>query len=183
MTEPDTPLLIIVTGPPGAGKTTVARALGRELELPVLEKDILKEALFDSLGAGDRAWSKRLGAAVFRLLMLVAERDLAAGRALILEANFVRGEAESDFAGLPRHRLVQVHCSAPGPLLVERYLVRRRHPGHLDREIVDEVRAAIRSGRHEPLNLDGTVIRLDTSEGVDAVALGALVRAAWIEST
>jgi predicted kinase len=54
--------LILVTGPPASGKTTLAQPLARQLGVPLLGKDTVKEALFDTLGTGDRAWSRRLGA-------------------------------------------------------------------------------------------------------------------------
>ncbi|MBF8186037.1 AAA family ATPase [Nonomuraea sp. K274] len=60
-------LVVLVNGLPGAGKTTVARGLGRALGLPVFSKDDLKETLADMLerpgGVGEREWSRRLGAA------------------------------------------------------------------------------------------------------------------------
>jgi predicted kinase len=42
--------LVLVTGPPAAGKTTVARPLARCLALPLIGKDTIKEALFDAMG-------------------------------------------------------------------------------------------------------------------------------------
>ena len=168
MTDEHTPLLLVVTGPPASGKTTIARAVARELALPLFAKDELKEALFDSLGTGDRAWSRRLGGAVFELLYAIAEAQLSAGCAALLEANFVRGTSEPAFAALPSHRLVQIHCSAPEHVLLERYRGRRRHAGHLDDALVDDVVAAIRDARHDPLALAGDLIEIDTSPGTDA---------------
>ena len=63
--------LIVVSGAPGTGKSTIARALGADLRFPVLSLDPVKEALADVLGLGDEAWSNRVGDAaaevVFRL--------------------------------------------------------------------------------------------------------------------
>jgi predicted kinase len=172
MTTPDVPLLVVVTGPPASGKTTIARALAERSELPLFSKDDVKELLFDELGVGDRDWSRKLGRAVFALLLHAAAVELRAGRSLVLEANFAAGESESRFAELPPHRLVQVHCSAPAELLLERFRQRARHPGHLDTSMVADVARAIADGRHMPLALPGELIALDTSRDVD---LGAIV--------
>lgn len=47
------PYLIIVTGQPGAGKTTFADALGAAACLPVISRDRLKEGFVHSLRGGD----------------------------------------------------------------------------------------------------------------------------------
>lgn len=177
MTERDLPLLVVVTGPPGSGKTTIAKAISREFQLPLIAKDDLKEALYDTLGTGDRDWSRRLGRAVFKLMLVLARRELEVGRSLILEANFVRGESERELAALPAHRLLQLRCFAPDEILLERYRTRDRHPGHLDEKRVEEVASAIRNGRHDPLALKGELIQIDTRLGVDTEAALAQVEA------
>jgi hypothetical protein len=57
------PLVLIVTGAPASGKTTLGRQLANALGLPYFSKDLFKESLFDSLGWQDRAWSQRVGGA------------------------------------------------------------------------------------------------------------------------
>jgi predicted kinase len=129
----------------------------------VIEKDLLKEALYDALGTGDVAWSQRLGGASYELIFAVARASLAAGRPLVAEANFFRGDHEPRFAELPPHRLVQVHCDAPLDTILERYAGRERHPGHFDAQRVDELRARHASGLNGPLDLDAPLIELDTT--------------------
>lgn len=63
--------LIVVSGAPGTGKSTIAAALGAALRFPVLSLDPIKEALADVLGLGGEDWSNQVGDAaaevVFRL--------------------------------------------------------------------------------------------------------------------
>jgi predicted kinase len=177
MARPDTPLVVVVTGPPAAGKTTVARELAARLRLPLIAKDTIKEALFDGLGTGDLAWSQRLGPPTFGVMLGLAEESLAAGASLVLEANFVRGgEVEARLAALPA-RFVQVQCSAPPEVLLERYASRGRHPGHVDNERIGAVRELIEDGSYEPLDLPGETIRIDTSRSIDLGTLAERVAA------
>jgi predicted kinase len=170
-----TPVVVVVQGPPAAGKTTVARELAALLHLPLIAKDTIKEALFDELGTGDLAWSARLGAATYLVLGALVEESAGTGASLVLEGNFVRGsELEAQLAALPT-RIVQVHCSAPLEVLLERYASRGRHPGHLDNERIDALREAVESRKHDPLELPGETIRIDTSGPVDLAALAVRI--------
>jgi predicted kinase len=175
------PVLVIVSGPPAAGKTTLAAALGKELRLPVFDRDDLKDSLFDTLGWSDRAWSQRLGLAAYELLYLVADRLLARGVSVILDTNFQR-DALSKWLGELRARydfaLVEVHCSAAPELMARRFRERwesgDRHPGHTG-EFTDEAAfiAALDARDYRPVGI-GTVIGVDTTDP-ERVDLGHVI--------
>jgi adenylate kinase family enzyme len=40
-------MFVLVAGPPGSGKSTLARPLAEQLNLPLMAKDPIKEALMD----------------------------------------------------------------------------------------------------------------------------------------
>ena len=56
--------------------------------MPVFCKDDIKEALFEVLGQGDRAWSRRLSEASFMTLVSLARRQLSLGQSCIVEGNW-----------------------------------------------------------------------------------------------
>jgi predicted kinase len=171
------PLLVVVTGMPAAGKTTVARALAAELALPLVTKDDIKERLYETLGTGDVEWSRQLGSAAYSLIFVFCRELLAAGRPVIAEANFFAGRHEDDFLALPPHRVAQIYCHAPLEILTERFAGRsERHEGHLDRERVGELSQRLASGVHAPLALGGELVELDTSEPVDVRQLADRLR-------
>ena len=82
-------MLVVVSGPPASGKTSLARALAHELDLPWISKDALKETLYDLFGSGEEL-EQRLEEAARRLLLTVAEQQLASDLSAIVESNFDR---------------------------------------------------------------------------------------------
>jgi predicted kinase len=167
--------LVVVSGPPASGKTTIAGPLAAELGFSLLAKDRIKETLHDWLGQGepDLAWSRRLGAASMELLWALA----ADTPAVVLEANFwpddprVR-ERLAALAASP----VEVFCKCPALECRRRYTERAssRHVVHVDShhlQLPDD--AFTRSDR--PVGL-GAVLTVDTSTPVDIQALAREVR-------
>jgi predicted kinase len=160
---------VIVSGAPGAGKSTLAGPLAQRLGLPLIGKDHIKETLHDHLPPGpDRAaWSKLLGAASMELIWTLARHAPAA----VLEANFY---PKSDYqrgklAALPGP-LVEVYCRCPPALAAARYAARHagRHPTHVSGEVTLEQLADF----DRPLAL-GPVIEVDTSAPVDVEAIAS----------
>ena len=62
----------MVSGPPVSGKSSLAPALATALDLPLLAKDVVKDALIDALGAPDLPRSRELGRAAVHVLLAVA---------------------------------------------------------------------------------------------------------------
>ena len=88
------PLLVVVTGPPASGKSSIARDLAEELEIPFLSKDELKERLYEELGSGDEL-EEAIERSSTAILYSVARSNLTVGVSVLVESNFDR---ESDTA-------------------------------------------------------------------------------------
>jgi hypothetical protein len=134
--------LVLVTGPPASGKTTLARPLAHHLDLPLLGKDTIKEALFDTLGTGDRAWSRRLGGASYAVLLALAQELPAA----VLDANFYPDHGPGLLQACPRP--IEVFCRCPATEVEHRFTTRAsaRHPGHVDHVPDAQLKAALDGG-------------------------------------
>ena len=181
------PTLLIVTGHPCTGKTTLARRVATDMGWPLFEKDAIKELLFDQLGWSDRPWSQRLGRASIALLYQGAERTLTAGVSTVIEGNFDPAVSAPRLEELRAHYLcqfAQVVCQAEKTTLFERYRQRwadgLRHPGHIDGSILDELRARLETVTDMAIPVEGPRFTLDTTDfaTLDYPALLASVRAA-----
>ena len=182
------PLVVIVTGPPASGKSTIAQSIADGLPAPLLAKDPVKEALFDALGAGDPAWSKKLGLATYGILFLALEQEIRAGRSCVLKANFDHNEASAQLAALQLRtpfRALQIVCSASREVLIERFVARSdsRHPGHIDDERLEDVEESIDAGRWRALEVNGELIEVDTTDWANVDVDGLIRRAAEHQET
>jgi predicted kinase len=181
--------IVVVTGPPAAGKTTIAEAVAAGLRLPLIAKDPVKEALFDALGHGELEWTKRLGRAVYPLLFHILESQLRAGRSCVVEANFDHEAASAELRRVQERvpfRALQIVCTAAPDVLLARYAARTgtRHPGHFDELRAHDVREAVEAGRWRALRLGGETVEVDTTDW-GAVDLPALVERArgWLQES
>lgn len=170
---------MVVSGPPAAGKTTIAGPLAAELGFTLLAKDLIKETLHDALassggrGTGSELeWSKRLGAASMELLWALAAQAPAA----VLEANFYTDDPRTRgrLAGLAANP-VEVFCRCPEEVYLRRYAERvpSRHGAHVDGARSPLAEGFARASR--PFGL-GPVIMVDTTRPVDIQALAQEVR-------
>lgn len=169
--KPNKSILIIVSGPPSTGKTTLAKAISQKFIIPLISKDSLKEILFDTLGWKDRDWSKRLGSASFVLMHHILDSFMITDQPLIIEGNF-KPEFESSeiISRLQKfnYSAIQIMCQCDGKILFERFKNRaesgQRHPGHCDTGNYDELKNDLLKGKYEPLNITSPVIIFDSTD-------------------
>ncbi len=183
------PLIIIISGPPCTGKTTLGQRIATEFRLPFIYKDGIKEHLFDTLGWNDREWSKKLGFATYALLDYFMEVQLRAGVSFIVESNFAPESGTQTFLKLKAlydFEPFQIQCHTEGTVLFQRFKDRAkagiRHPGHVDTSTFDEFKEGLLRGKLDALDIGGTLYEIDTTNfgDIDYAAMFEAIRRAII---
>ncbi|MES2948311.1 MAG: AAA family ATPase [Pseudomonadota bacterium] len=165
---------IVVTGLPASGKTTIGAAIASALGLPLLDKDVILESLFETEGVGDEVWRSRLSRAADGLLH---NQALASQGAVIASwwrhplSTSSSGAAPDWLAALPGD-VVELYCRCSPRSAVERFFARQRHMGHLDglKSRPQELAKFQQFAAHGALGLR-RVVELDTERPTDLVAL------------
>lgn len=157
--------LVVVSGAPGTGKSTVAEALAAALHLQLLSLDPLKEAIADVLGLGDEDWSNRTGDASAEIIFRLSGTTPGA----VVEGWWRRERREralAEFAGG-----VEVFCRCAPELAVERAQARLGSTRHLiHRDVINPSlldQLAHIAATVEPLHLSGGLVVVDTTDGFD----------------
>lgn len=187
------PLLVFVSGKPGAGKSTLARRLADTFAIPLVSRDALKIGLAEaSAAAGDEAGLASATVASVYAFYGVIGYLLSAGVSLVAEQSFRRGLDERHLRPLTqRARLVNIHCELPVAEARRRFLT-RAEAHHTQRAQVyqnpqllawfapgsDTVSTAMNEDRFDwtvfnPLDLDVPTLHVATSSdyapGLDAI--------------
>ena len=107
--------LIIFSGLPGTGKSTLAEELGKHFAIPVFAKDWLEATLVRSELVPSNP-EKLLGSAGYQLLTTLAERQLMLGQSVILDSVASTGSIRSTCRQLCEHyqaqwRVIECICT------------------------------------------------------------------------
>jgi len=82
------PLLIVFTGMPASGKSTLARLLSKETRCPLLSRDELKEGYTNTLGIPHSEMDNSVAMHIYESFFEAAELLLSKGISIIIEAAF-----------------------------------------------------------------------------------------------
>ena len=168
------PSIIIFTGLPGTGKTTLSRQTAEALNVPLIAKDDIKEIMYDKIGWSDKAFSAKLAHATFGIMEYITEQHLKRGHSIVLESNYSPKLASGKFQQWQKAygcNIIQVVCRTDTDVLAHRYFDRQhsdRHPGHNDTGTVEGYRASflqrIENKEDQPLTVEGRVRIVDTTD-------------------
>lgn len=159
---------VIVTGLPGAGKSTVGRALAREIDLPFLDKDDFLDDLLD------RSSDPKTERSVLSRRADLAFAEQAKNTPSAVLVSFWRRPEVSATSGTPTDWLakladpVELWCRCPPEIAARRFLGRRRHYGHGDEtRHKDELMIQFESlDQLGPIGV-GPIIEVDTTSYTD----------------
>lgn len=154
----EAPKLVVVSGYPAAGKTTLSRRLAHDLHVPLIRKDALKPALVDLAGSWPPPTdSWRFGRAA-RLITEAFAEEAARSSAVIVDSNFNWDHDRTGFTQLVGRLGAETFevCLWGDPVILKQRWEERE--GHT-REVLDE---ALHRAR-EPVTT-GEVREFDTTD-------------------
>jgi predicted kinase len=171
MSDQRQPSLIVVTGRPGSGKTTLAHALARAVRCPAVCRDEIKEGVVNTTGeivaAGDDV-ALRANDAFFDTIRLLLDRRVT----LVAEAAFqhkIWGPRLDELRETARVRIIV--CQVDPRLARARHVERGLADPARERFHPDRVVQAAREGQelpigdYDPPRLDVPMLKVDTSDG------------------
>jgi len=133
------PLLIVIQGAPGVGKTTLLEKLRQDITMPMLGKDEIKEFLFDTIPQSDREFSRIQGGASFDMLYAFARTFLEVKQSVLIEGAFMTKFASGAIQKIlddTGAQYLEVFCFVDEAVRQERFRVRsesgNRHAAHTD---------------------------------------------------
>ena len=155
--ENNQPRLIMVTGLPGTGKTTFAKALAQHLNAQHLNTDILRTEM-ELRGQYDNEVKSK----VYEALQHKTQQFLKEGISVVVDGTFYRLELRQPYNKLAKHTGIPIHwllITAPEALIRERVSKKRKY-SEADFEVYQKIKNSWEPFKSKVLKINSTAISL-----------------------
>ena len=134
---------ILINGVPASGKTAIGKIISNHYHDPLLSLDVIKEAIFDVMGVGDRDYSRLLTRTSKKIIWSII-KNFPEETLIFVDAWFGKpphNELLIEIENANITVLAEIWCYASSEVLRERYVTRvdHRHRGHPGREYGNEL--------------------------------------------
>ncbi len=170
MSATSNPYVVVISGMPGSGKTTLGWELSRRLHVPFLSRDDIKTGLHVTHRSDDPDEVWRFAERAFEVFYGAATSYLNAGVSIVIEAAFHSERSQADLAALAAHAtLVHIAVETPTDVSLRRYRERaeagQRHPAHNDLQFADAMEDGTKEVGVYRVELDAPSLAVDASDG------------------
>lgn len=165
------PTVVVVSGRPGSGKTTLARSIGDRLHLPVVGRDVIKTGMHATSDIDQPSDTRRFSEASYQATYDVVQLLLSRGVSLIVEAAFHAEFADAPLRALAANsHVVHLRTNAATDVSVDRYIRRHlsgeRHAAHGDDEFIERATSDTMDWSIYELDLSVRSLDIDTNHGL-----------------
>lgn len=166
------PFVIVVTGPPGSGKTTLAHMLARHIHCPALCRDEFKEGYVHTMGGTHASLGKGINRRLFNIFFETVDFVVAKGVSIVIEAAFQHAVWFPKLTHLAEIASVSLVVCTVNPELARARLIERaladstRERFHGDSALYatqDGIEALDR--KYDPPAMDLPTLLVDTTDG------------------
>ena len=130
--------LILLSGHPATGKTTISKKIAGKFKLPVVSPDSIKEIIWDCVGwEHDKEEWNKFGKASFEVMYYFIQENLSKNKSIVVDAHFnpeINNERINNLKDKYGCEILQIYCNARKEVIIERFKNRIRsdnyHSGH-----------------------------------------------------
>jgi hypothetical protein len=165
------PMLIMVCGLPGTGKSTIAQTISKELDLELIQTDALRKEVFgttaDRSGFDEGRYRPENRQRIYEQMHSQADELLKNGQSVILDGTYLAASSRTDAARLAEQNhaeFLSVHCQCPEEIAMQR-IEARAQEGNADSQTRPEFFDRQRQAEEDDTQAS-SVLCVDTSSGI-----------------